>query len=90
MNRELDRWQRREIAQWRDDMRRVGESRARRAWGERPEGGWLGALAEWAAGLATLALIALLAWLYMVATPDQASAEADWAAEEARAAEEAD
>lgn len=66
-----------ELAQWRRDVRRVAERRARRAWGECPHG-WLGNVAEWIAGLVVIALFGGLLWLYLMATPDQASAEADY------------
>ena len=48
--------------------------------------GWRAA-AEAAGCALTVALFALLAWLYMLATPEQMSAEYDWAVEESRLAE---
>ena len=35
-------------------------------------------IAEIVGGIITIALFALLAWAFLVATPDQRSAEADW------------
>lgn len=76
MDRELENWQKRELAQWRRDVRRVAERRARRAWGECPKG-WIGNIIEWIAMLVAVALFGALFWLYLMATPDQSSAEAD-------------
>ncbi len=63
MNRELENRQTRELQAWREDVARVAERRARRAWGECPKGGWLDVALE-IAGLAALAaLAALFVWL---------------------------
>lgn len=35
-------------------------------------------IAEIVGGIITIAIFALLAWAFMVVTPDQRSAEADW------------
>ena len=35
-------------------------------------------IAEIVGGIITIAIFALLAWTFMVVTPDQRSAEADW------------
>ena len=35
-------------------------------------------IAEIVGGIITMALFALLAWAFLVVTPDQRSAEADW------------
>lgn len=66
-----------EIARWRRDLRRVAECRARRAWGECPKGGWLYAALEMVGMLVAAALFGGLFWLYLMATPDQAGAEAE-------------
>ena len=66
-----------ELARWRRDVRRVAERRARRAWGECPKGKWLDAALELMGMLVVIALFGGLLWLYLMATPDQASAEAE-------------
>lgn len=66
-----------EIARWRRDLRRVAERRARRAWGGCPKGGWLYAALEMVGMLVAAALFGGLFWLYLMATPDQAGAEAE-------------
>ncbi len=63
MNRELDRWQMRELKAWRRDVARVAERRARRAWGTDPKTDWRGNLLEIAGLVAILALAALFVWL---------------------------
>ena len=60
-------------------MGRVAERRARRAWGECPKGRWLDAALEVIGMAVAVALFGGLLWLYLMATPDQASAEADLA-----------
>ena len=71
--KEMDsNYRRRELAEWRRDMRRVAERRARQAWG-----GWLGNALELAACLALTALVGAMCWLFLAATPGQSGAEAD-------------
>lgn len=77
MDRKQENWQKRELARRRRDVRRVAERHSRRAWGECPRGGWLGNAVEWIAMLVAVALFGALFWLYLMATPDQSSAEAD-------------
>ena len=55
----------------------VAERRARRAWGECPKGGWLDVALEMVGMLVAAALFGGLLWLYLMATPDQAGAEAE-------------
>lgn len=64
---EEERRQRRE-EEMREDDREIG----RRLWRRR-----LRAAGEVVAGILTLALFVLLAWLFLVATPDQFSAECE-------------
>ena len=64
---EEDRRQRRE-EEMREDDREIG----RRLWRRR-----LRAAGEVVAGILTLALFVLLAWLFLVATPEQYSAECE-------------
>ena len=71
MGSELECWR------WRRELRRIAERRASKAWGEGPKGDWLGILAEWLGMLIAVALFGGLTWLYLMATPDQVSAEAD-------------
>lgn len=55
---------------------------SRRLWKRR-----LRACGEIVGAVALLALFALLFWLFLIATPDQMSAECDWARQEMEAAE---
>lgn len=64
---EVERRQSRE-EEMREDDREIG----RRLWRRR-----LRAAGEVVAGILTLALLALAAWLFLVATPDQCSAECE-------------
>lgn len=64
---EAERRQRRD-EEMREDDREIG----RRLWRRR-----LRAAGEVVAGILTLALFALLAWLFLVATPEQYSAECE-------------
>lgn len=63
MNRELDRWQTRELQAWREDVARAARRHARRAWGTDPKTDWRGNLLEIAGLVALLALAALFVWL---------------------------
>jgi len=55
-----------------DREMRERQMRSRRAWRKRIRG-WL----EIVGGILTLALFALLAWLFLIATPEQYSAECE-------------
>jgi len=70
-------YRRRELAEWRRDMRRVAERRARQAWGGCPKGNRLGNALELAACLALTAFVGAMCWLFLAATPEQSGAEAD-------------
>lgn len=72
---EAERCQRRE-----EEMREGDREIGRRLWRRR-----LRAAGEVVAGVLTLALFVLLAWLFLVATPDQFSAECEAARAELEA-----
>ncbi len=71
MNKKLERWQKGNVCgmtieEYDAEVRR--RFRRRRLWSN---------VGEILCGIATLALVALLFWLYLLATPDQMSAECE-------------